>query len=271
MKNAFQRLIGVLLLIGALVGLFFSIYGLVALRQSKAAVKEQLTTDAALVSEALRTTFEGLQVIASTLSGARSNLALIQESTRKLATALQETGPTMRTTTDLIGKDMPDVIANTRRSLAAAEDSARLVDDTLRVISAIPLIGARYKPEVPLQTSIAQVSESLKGLPASFQVISKGLDTTTANMNTIQLSVAALGDEYDKIDASLTEAQDVNARYQKIVGNLLPQADQIGQRMAAWVDNAYRIAALVLVWVILTQIAIFAQAVDWLTKRESGG
>lgn len=268
MKIVFYRVTGVLLLIGALVGGFFSIFGLVTLIQSKPAVKEQLTTDAALVSQALHTTAEGLQGIATTLSGARSNLALIQESTRKLATALEETGPTMRTTTDLIGKDLPDVIANTRRSLNAAEDSARLVDDTLRVISAIPLIGARYKPDVPLQTSIAQVSESLKGLPASFQVISKGLDTATANMNTIQLSVAALGDEYDKIDAGLSEAQDVNGRYQKIVGDLLPQADRIEQRAGAWVDNTYRIATLVLLWLILTQIAIFAQGVDWLMKRE---
>ena len=158
-----------------------------------------------------------LDVVNTTLDQAGANIQAIEASLIDVTAALSTASNVADTVGTMIGEDFTRVIAETQTSLDSVETSAKLIDDTLRIVSAVPFIGARYRPEVPLQETISAVNLSLDELPASFAVVQSELEQTSTSVDNIQRDLDNLSMTIGEIETSLTEAKVVLEQYRTVV------------------------------------------------------
>ena len=82
-----------------------------------------------------------------------------------LANSIGTTQDALNSVTALVKQDLPKTIEAARTALASAQATARVVDNFLSGISRIQFLNINYNPDVPLDSSIGQISDSLSGLP----------------------------------------------------------------------------------------------------------
>lgn len=267
MKVFFYRLAGSAFILGAVFGLLLTIGGLFYLWRGKTVTVGQASRMADLASRSLHTTADNLVIVDESLSKAQDNLLAIQTSTVDLASTIEQTGPAMDSMANLMGNDLPAVVNNTRKSLASAQNGAKLVDDTLRIISAIPLVGGRYKPDVPLQQSVQEVSDSLKDLPASFQKVQQSIVTTNGNLKTIQSGVNQMSSQLDQFGSNLVVARSAVQRDQSIVKEMIVQVDTLKNVLPGFFRAFYFLATTILIWLVLVQASLFMHGLELLGKE----
>lgn len=259
MRAFISRLIGVLLITAAVLGLSLSILGLLYVWTSQAAINAQVRTTLDTLDQALSATSDMMVVINDSLEQASSDIELIDNAIIDVATTINTTADVANSVGDLLVTDFTAVVTDTQESLSSVEASARLIDDTLRVVSAVPLIGARYRPEVPLQTSIAQVSASLNQLPTSLEAVQGELDQTAISLQEIQTDLDQLGKSVANLRQTLSEAQTVMQQYEDIYAKLQADVDRLETNLPRWMQVATWGLTLGLIWLGLVQIAFFLQ------------
>jgi hypothetical protein len=261
MKKILSTLFALLLFAASIFGLVLSIMGINYVLQTDDQFISSSTEGLEIVKETLLTTNEGLVIVQDTLDNARENTVIIGNMVIEVSSTIEGT----RMTTEAIGsfftEDMTDVVEETQTSLIAAQTSAALVDDTLKVISAIPLIGAKYAPSKPLGESIADVSSSLDSLPDAFEEIDQNIEITGNSLYDIELSISELGEKISEIDSTLEDAQTVISDYQEITADLDQRLTLVQDKIPAWIHNFTTVVILLLSWSALVSISMLAQAV----------
>lgn len=266
MKIFFYRITGSALIAGAFIGFLLAVAGLIYLWSSKEQNYQNINANITLLSRAVRTTSDNLQVVDQTLSNARENLKMVKSSTVSLAKTIGDTKPSFKTLSTEVGTNLPNMVSNTRSSLSSAASSAKLVDDTLRVVSAIPFVGTRYKPDIPLETALQNVSDSLKQLPDFLLQMQTGIDSTAKNLDEFKIEMDSLSLDLDKIDARLVDSQGVVHQYQDLTTELSGRIDQWQKDFSRVFNGIYWVLTLFLVWVLLVQFSLFTQGLELLSK-----
>ena len=251
----------ILLFIGALAGIVLSGYGLFSFWNSQNEIFEQVLTSIDLLSQTLSTTQGGLTIVNDTLLQAKDDLDLIETFTYDISDAVGNTRPTLESISVLFGEDLSDIVVETQSSLESVETSAVLIDDTLRVISAIPLIGARYAPSQPLGESIGEISDTLDALPQSLSDIEEGLDTTAEDLTGIESSIDNLAGRIGEIDSSLEEANKIITDYQSITSELQENLASIKMELPQWFHRVSIAIAALLAWVSIASFGLFCTGV----------
>lgn len=263
-KSRFSRLTGVIYVVGALFGLLISVGGLAVLWSTKGTVTRAVNDSVDLASRTLDATRITIGVVSESLEQASTNLELINEIIVDVASSIEDSNGLLTTTAGLVGNDMVGFVEETQESLATVQTSARLVDDTLRFISGIPIIGGRYRPEVPLQDSVAEVSRSLEPLPESFGKIKRELDVSAANLDVVQREVERLGEQVEEIDTSLNDAIDVVDRYRLLMVDLRDRFDVFERYLPATLNTIYLGATAILIWIFITQLGLLLHGIEML-------
>lgn len=91
----------------------------------------------------------------------------LEQTLTTTAETVESADPMLGEVSRLMKDQLPATILATQQSLATAEQSAEVIDNLLKSLSGIPLIGPSigYQPEVPLSDALGQVADSLDGLP----------------------------------------------------------------------------------------------------------
>lgn len=276
----FSRTTGWLFLISAVFGLLLALGCLIGLWVTKSSVTGALTSGMALMGETLDATGETVEVITRALNRAGESLELITLLTDDVAQTVSDSQGLIGSTADLIGKDMTGFVSETQESLTEVEDSARMVDgalstidSTLQLIARIPIIGSglpqaqpSYQPRVPLQESVAEVSRSLDPLVQSFSQIETQLNTSADQAAAIQSEIEQLGQEIAAIETNLTEAKTVTDRYRVIIDDGQQRFERVETRLPVLVNGGYMLLTVVLLWLMMSQVAMLAQALEILRK-----
>lgn len=261
-RSRFSRLTGVIFVVGALFGLLISIGGLYALWSTRESATGSIFEMVELTGQALDATRATIGVVNNSLDQAAQNLSLIRDIADDVAGTLNDSHDLIESTAGLIGNDMVGFVNDTQTSLASVETSARLVDDTLRVISSIPLIGPRYRPEVPLQESVAQVSDSLAPLPGSFETISRQLDVSAAHVATVRFEIETLAEQVDEIDQSITQAKEVVDDYSDVLDGMQARYDKAAGDLPLALDIIYIGLTTLLIWIFITQLGLLIHGLE---------
>ena len=151
-----KRIIGFLLIIGAVGGIIFGLIGLIELWRYRPVVTKTVVENLALVDQTLTTTQNALILVGKVVLTTTSDVTALQASSTALAQAIQDTSPTLDSLISLTGKDFPASIKATQTSLASAQGSALVVDNVLAALTSIPFspVGT-YAPAVPRHLRIA--------------------------------------------------------------------------------------------------------------------
>jgi len=256
MRTLLPRASGILLIFAALLGVILSIVGLVAVWRTEGQVVAALQDGADLSLRTADATAEMLQVADVTFSQLDSSLVQMELLAQHLDTALDTTSDIAQSVGDLAGDDFITVVRDTQRSLGTVQASAKLIDDTLRLITAIPFLGTRYQPDVPLQTSVAEVSHSLDKIPATLRQVQVGMNSTVDASKSLQSDVQALSANVTEIRTNLNRAQTVIGQYQTIVAELQTAAQRARSRAVLWGSRfAWAISAF-LIWLLVSQLGV---------------
>jgi hypothetical protein len=268
MKRTNSRVVGAVLLLGAGIGIVISLVGLVGVWTAAPKVETAVVKTFERVSESLTTTQEGLDVIAESMQQASDTLLIMETVASEMALSVDQTIPMVDRAGTLVGEHMTEIVQETQTSLDAAQSSAKLVDDTLGLITSLPIIGRRYAPANSLSSSISGVSQSLDELPSSFLELQANLKIASSNLKTMQVQVQALGVSLKNISGSMEKAQGVVEDYQVQVTGLEADLKTFQEQVPSWLTGLKWGLTLFFLWMGIAQLGLFLQGAALLGSQQ---
>jgi methyl-accepting chemotaxis protein len=220
-KSGRQGLGSILALI-ATIGVIFSILGIAATWYIKPRIQNAIYMLVDSIDQILINTDAGLLVLDNALNGGADNLDLISATLDNLNTTIDSISVSLGSSADLIGGDLRLTIIDTQTALSSAASSAVLIDNTLRIIAALPLMPD-YRPDVPLSISLEQVSESLDDVPESFLNIEQYIRETDEGMQLLKTDITQLASDIRTYENDLLDAQSILNEYDLIIDDLREQ------------------------------------------------
>ena len=258
-----ERVVGIVLILGALAGLVVNIAGLTVVprveEQVQSGVQEALND----FDNTLTTIADGLKVVDSSLENAEKTLDVAVTTTHDVAKAVDETVPLLNTVGALTGKELPFIVTSTQDSLAAAEQGAQTVELLLNTLNTIPLLNIPpYDPPVPLNQSLKNISSSLEPLGDSFSQIEQNLKDGSQSIEQVTDDINQLADTLAEVDETLIEAKGVSTQFQ----DALNQQKEIINTLQSNIEPAImwtsRAVSLVLIWLVIAQLGLLWQGFE---------
>jgi hypothetical protein len=266
-----KRFFGLALILLSLIGLLLSVAGLVLIPRVGRGVEARMTHTLDLAILTLEVTGESLTLANTSLDQSVDALGAAQSTTEGVGETLEDTGPLLDRLAMVVGGDLPEVITSTQKSLDSAQESALVIDRVLYGLDSISfLTSVEYDPEVPLSQSLADVADSLEGLPASFTVMQEDLETAQTNLEMVEIGISDLADSLADIETSLQEAKEVIAKYVGVVGSVETELEDMRQNLPRWIQISEWVVAFVLVWLAIIQIGLFFQGREMMGAEEAG-
>ncbi|MDD5467358.1 MAG: hypothetical protein PHS96_06105 [Anaerolineales bacterium] len=270
MKTAANKLIGITLMVSAIAGVLICLAGLIAIWGNVARVQEAALAQLDLAIAVLDTTGEALELAYNTILTTGESVATIEATVGTLALSIQESTPLLDSLTALVGENLPNALASTQTSLTAAQSSASVIDNVLRVVTLIPFFpGDPYNPEVPLSDALGEVAASLEGLPESLDEMQGSLESSQDNMMVMQANLEVIAEDIGAINASLEEAAPVVARYQEVVAEVKTNMESAQNRLPVWLNRLAWLLTIFFGWLGFTQIGLFTQGLEMTQKGKA--
>lgn len=209
--------IGKILIVLSSLGLIFSIAGIIFSWVIKPGLQRSLLEISESIEDTLANTDQGLLVLDSALDNVNANLEVIVTTFDNLDGTLNGISSSMESSAVLVGDDLRQTLIETQTALSSAATSAELIDRTLSIIAAIPFLGAKYQPEVPLHTSLDSVASSMNDIPDSLETMEISLSDTSEGLILLNDNLSELSDDMSKFETDLEDAQDILVEYRRII------------------------------------------------------
>lgn len=265
MSAMFRRIIGFLLIVAAIGGLIFSIYGLVSVWRLQPVALKNATTSLDLLQASLDTTDQGLTVAGQSLDSTMASISALDTAVSTASKTFEDTVPVFHTLTNLTYKELPQTIESTQTSLLAAQESAKIIDSVLRALVSIPFVNKDiYNPPVPLDEALGDVSKSLDNLPASLKTIGTSMEATSGNIEIMQADMDEMATTIRSINTSLEDAQGVIQQYQRLVNDFDTRLNKIGPKIPGWINSLAWMITLAFLWLGIAQISLLLQGLQLL-------
>ena len=258
-----RRIVGFLLVIGAVGGILLSLTGLVELWRFRPVVTKAVVDNLALVDQTLTTTQEALTIVGKVVQTTTVDVAALQATSTAVAQAIKDTSPGFDALIGLTSKDLPAAVSATQTSLASAQSSALLIDNALAALTSIPFSPiAAYAPAVPLHTALGQVSASLNTLKPALTTINTSLVNDKTNMNVVEAQLTQISDTTQGMSTSLTDAQTVIDQYIAVTTQLKANVEAAHRDAPTGIWATCWILSLVLGWLVIAQLGLGIQGID---------
>jgi len=268
MNNTINRFVGLLLIIAAIGGMAFSVLGLIGVWQYQSAAIEAMNDTIELVSDTLTNTADGLVITQEALLGAVSSINALEDTLATTAKTIQSTEPAVESIVTLLEEDLPETIEATSRSLATAQESAKVIDNVLDTLNRIPLININYNPETPLHIALGQVAQSVDDMPNTLTGMADSLKDTQRNLEVIQVDLAYMKESISQIETSLEQSEKVIAAFQQSVDTLQIRLAKFKAKLPKIVELTAWGLYFFLIWMGIAQLGLFIQGRELFLRRE---
>lgn len=262
------RFLGLVFIILSSLGLLFSVGGIVITWAIKPEVQNGIYDYVDSLSHILTTTDESFYVMNDTIEDTKGNLVVITTTIENLDDTIEDISLSLISSASLVGGDMRLTLLDTQIALSSAASSSKIIDDTLSLLAAIPLLGADYRPEVPLHISLERVANSLEDIPEALESIDDKLNDTAVGINTLNSDLNEFANNIHDFEDNLSDAQAVLAEYLEITSELREQT-------IAFRDNSPRnltILSIIITggffWLGVAQINVFMQGYIFLHGQQ---
>jgi chromosome segregation ATPase len=267
MKPTISRITGLALVIAAVLGLILSLAGLLFLGSLASRTSASLLSTLDGLDQALTIAGDGLAAAETSLQAADKALDSLASTLDGVNESLRGMDPTLTALSTLLGTDLPGTINATQDSLDSAQTSAKNIDSVLTSLSRIPFLGSLvYNPEVPLNETLGDISDSLNAIPRSLREAKRGLDTADKNLDTITLDLASVSQSTDQMGISIADGLLVIDEYQTLVSNAQNRVKDIQQRLPGQLRLATLAAALLFIWLAIAQIGLLTQGAELIAR-----
>lgn len=255
--------LGTLLVLVSIVGIIFSLFGIVTTWYFKPKIQKSIFAMINSIDQVLTNTDDALIVLDSTFESAVGNLDILWMTIANLDTTIENISDSLVSSADLIGGDLRLTIIDTQTALSSAATSAGLIDNTLRFLAAIPLLGADYRPDVPLSISLEQVSESLDDIPDAFLDIETNIRETEDGMTVLQSDILELAEDLQNYENDLNDARTIISEYGLIIDDFRDQLINIEKHTANFLLIASILITGAFLLLAIAQINTLQQGIDY--------
>lgn len=236
MKGKFGvKLVANIFIILSSLGILFSLAGIAGTWIYKPGFYQGVFSAVKTFQQVMTTTDEGLTVLDDALETTRINFSTIETTLEDLDTTFGDIVSSLDSTASLVGDDLRLTIIESQTALESSATTAQIIDKTLSIIAAIPLIGANYKPEVPLHISLTAVAESLGDVPTSLETVEQSMKDTSGGLSVLQTNLAELSENLSGFDQDLLDAQLVLRDYDKTIKDVLTKLDKLQKNLPLYV------------------------------------
>lgn len=263
-----RKIFGLVLLGTAALGVILSTAGLVGVWRLRPMLNNTVSEGLALAASIINTTQDGLNLVDRLVAGISDEVTGLEDTTRAVALTISGVDPILTSLADLTNKNFPAAVSSAQASLQSAQNSARLIDDILAALTSIPLSPvAAYKPEVPLNQALGQVSSSLDTVTPSLTSIYQGLVDGQKNLSTVKDELFTIADNTRGIGDSLNGAGALVDQYQQAL-DLLEEKVRSTQKTAnGWINAFTWVLTIVLLWLMIAQVGLAAQGYEYLRPK----
>jgi len=259
-KPIYQRVTGIALMTAGVMGILLVIAGIIFMVRVGPRVEASLAESLELIDRTLLTTEEGLVLAEDSLAQVVETVESLEATVVSVGQTINGTVPLVDSIADLLGEKLTETIKATQDTLASVVKSAKLVDNVLSIVTAIPFIGTdRYQPEVPLHVGLERVATSLDEIPDSLGAAQEDMTSSSGNLDAMQDDFTTMADNIGQIATSLDSAQSVLTEYRGIVTDLQTQVSSLRQGLPVWLLWLGIAFSFVLVWLGIAQIGPMMQ------------
>jgi hypothetical protein len=248
-----KRILGLFLAIVSAASLLATVFAVVQVWRQYGKVQANLDSGIGLISATLQTTSDGLTIAGQSLDSLQASVITLESTMDTLDQSLEDSDPMLETLSSLVGDDLPVAVSSTQASLRTAQESAKIIDAVLRFLTI--LSPSMYRPAVPLDVALGQVSKSLDGLPQSFETMETSLSDVQSNMMVVRVQLSLISDQILQTRLSLEAAQQVVTQYETLVSQMDSGVASLHKRLPRWMNSAAWICTFVLFWLGLTQLS----------------
>ncbi len=267
--TAVRKILGLLLLIAAVVGVIFSILGITYLWRIQGSITTGIQSTVEVLAHTLETTSQGLDVTYSALEGTVATIGALETTVETIAATVKSSTPLVEEIRVLMDENLPSTITSTEESLLTAAKSAEVIDSLLSTFSSLPFIGASldYDPEVPLSDSLGEVANSLGSLPESFSNMQDDLLMTSTNLQTFEADLTVMAASIGEIETSVAQYNDVISGYQKSLDEIQLQLFQVNDNVPMIVRFLLIALTVFLGWMAIANLGLLTQGWELLTEN----
>lgn len=265
-----KRTLGLFFIIVAALGIVLSIGGIVFVWQARHSVTQKSQQTLQLLQDTLNATQQGLALASNSLDNAAQSAQIIQNSILASNEGFTSTVKILDSAATMLSTDLPQTIYATQTALANGQNSAALIDNTLKLIASIPFYtGPAYTPQNTLGNALAQISISLEPLPQTFDTLSDNMQVASASLQVLQSDSAQIAAQIGELSTNLTQAKAIVKDYQTNLARLQTEIDALQSGLPRAITNGAWALTLIILWIGITQIGLLAQGLDWARKENA--
>lgn len=281
----FRRLLGLIIILVSLILVAILIGGALYVGQAVDAVGEGLDNVLALTTDTLSTVSATLEQTKSTVAEANNALDTATESAVNLSKTVNDMGPLMDSTTQVVSEDIPGNIEAIQASIPNIVQVAAVVDNTLTKLSnfgieqTIPIpfnpitlefdLGIDYAPEEPFDESISALGDSLEGMPEELRSLQGDLETLSADLELITGNIETAAGDIEAINNEVALFIPIIDDYLRIVDQIDDSLGQIRANMFAQLEMVKSALIVLLVFLSFTQLAPLYLGWELITGQRS--
>jgi hypothetical protein len=269
MRPIRSKALAILMVCVTTIGLLLTLFFLIQIWRYRQPVTDIFQSGLNQTSAILQTTGEGLGVIDQAINNVYSITLYLDDTTNAVAQTLQSTSLFIDSAGSFVGEDLINTITNTQSALDSAQASAVVIDNILTTLSQIPLIGINYRPSLPLNLALGQVSSSLDPLQGTLKSFQTNLETTQTNMEDFKTQILNLDQNIIAINKNLSSSQAVIVSYRSQVTSLQLWIDKAIISLPKWVNSISWILTIIILWLVMIQISILLQGINLLVNKQA--
>ena len=267
-----RRIIGITFIVAAIFGLIISFAGVIFVWTVKEPITQNLVSTIDLIETTLEATSSGLTVADDTLTQAMADLGILEDTIQTASKSLEDSVPMVEMLSNLTSESLPGAIEATQTGLETAQDAARSIESTLRLITSIPFIPIEgYAPDVSFTDALDDVVTSLEPIPDALLTMEDTLNTTKGNLVLIAAQVRIISRNIADLSNSLYQMQLIIDQYQDVITTLQDRVETFRANLSTIINVSAWLFTIIFIWLGIAQLGLLTQGlerVDWPARQE---
>ena len=245
-KSSFSIFLGILLIV-ALIFLAVTLSNTTrSLVQAASAGIDRIHETISLVNDGLENVSESFDIVSASLQTMKGYVSGIE--------------PVLSSVKKIVGTDLVNIAERGRDSLLAAAQGSKIVDDSLTLLSRLPLIKFEYQPKKSLNESLLDLSDTFASIPESLNTLEVELTTSTKDLNSFEDQFEDLTKNVNNMKGTMSET---SLSVRGFLDNLLRYKDElpkIQKNIIIWISIITSLLCLVILIWLLREVYCFIVA-----------
>ncbi len=246
-----RRLLGLVVVLAALVGIVLSVAGAVLSWRGLELVGRRLDGTLVTVQTHLDTITDTLVLMENTVDEAITGLQTVEQTLGQAATALDTTAP-MILEAGTMAENVAGSIEGFNATIPALVTLSESIDTLLRGLARLRL--GNYNPDKPLPMAIQEIGDNFAPLPEQLRHFGEGVVTVESNVNAIGVNLEGIAGNLRSITTSLADLPDLLDGFVNNMEVIEAQVAGLRTQVATAVDILQIGAVVLFAWLGVSQI-----------------